>query len=194
MDHLDFKDNKKFAFGKAINYFVCYFILSSIVLIVLWFSLDKLLPYLLVWDFYKWLPLSTLFILLFNTRYKYKTIKYSLDISTQIERFKENNSTKGQLKSKINEYTKYIDRQKTKLDLFKTYSPIPILISIIGFYLGAKDNEIPSFDSPKTIFIAIALVVTFLYFIFLYKSWRRFGFLHTCLNQYQKAYDKLYEN
>jgi hypothetical protein len=186
----DFKDNKKYALVIAVKYFI-FHCLGWTTLIIVAVNFPKLSTYQ---EYTSWTTYAILLIILFKTRNKYYSLKSFLDIFTIIDSYKERENNKGLLKSKINEFNRKIETQKIKFDLIKNFSPIPIAISIITFYLGTKENELPSFNSPKSIFIGIILILLLAYFLWIYKTWRRYSILQRCIGQYQQAYDEQYEN
>lgn len=135
----------------------------------------------------------------------YKELRSLLDIITHIREIKANKeNAKGTLKHFINTYSMSMDREKLKLDLLKSFSPIPVFVFICGIIFSANSeivNILLNTSDPltlgvfslKTTVLVIIILFIIVYIFNIFKAWDRYKFLQFRGLQYQNSYDELKE-
>lgn len=127
----------------------------------------------------------------------YKELKTFYDIKTQISGIKDRVNPKGALKGMINTHTMMLERFKLKLDLLKSFSPIPIVVFISGVFINIDINTgiIPWITEPtistKLIFGLLMMLFIIWYIVSLIVTWDKFKTIQFRNLQYQNEYDKL---
>jgi hypothetical protein len=127
----------------------------------------------------------------------YKDLKNFYNIKTHISEINKRDNPKGALKGMINTHTMMLERFKMKLDLLKSFSPIPIIVFISGIFINIdiKTGIIPWIAEPtistKSIFALFMMLFIIWYSVSLITTWDKFKTLQFRNLQYQNEYDKL---
>lgn len=197
----EMKKNKKKALKYSIWHFAKYYI-SSISFI---FISSYLFNINLNWKSVIAIIIIPALIISFEGRKYYKELKSLMNVYTHIRDIKQRSNPKGNLKKQINIFTMAIERSKLLLDLLKSFSPIPIIVFIIGIIfstnntvilslLNTNDSLTISLFSIKTIISIIIILFITIYALAIISTYDRYKYFQLHGLEYQNAYDELKES
>ncbi|MHC5530548.1 hypothetical protein [Priestia megaterium] len=137
--------------------------------------------------------------LIYKSYKYYKELNGILNIHTHIENIEQRDNPKGELKKMINTHNMMLDRFKLKLDLLKSFSPIPIIVFISGLFVSSQfDTKLTPWVfstvlSGKSLYTITMVMFVAWYIVTIRITWNNYEIMQFRNLQYQNAYDKINE-
>lgn len=134
--------------------------------------------------------------LLYQSHKYYKDLKGLLDINTHISEINQGENPKSKHQQMINTHNMMLERCKLKLDLLKSFSPIPIVIFISGIFVNSDAGmeliyfQLETLFSIESIYTTVVALFLVWYINSIRTSWDKYKTVQLRNLQYQNAYDK----
>ncbi|MDP1394438.1 hypothetical protein Q8G28_13565 [Lysinibacillus capsici] len=121
------------------NYFI-----PTIVIIVVINSLSKWYPKIFSFEnsFFKYGCVLVALYILYSTFKISSQFVYSINFSRLLFELKRENDGEERLLSAYNSYSNYIEENKLRLDIYKSFSPIPIVVFSLGILIKWDFNKL----------------------------------------------------
>ncbi|WP_256816044.1 hypothetical protein [Cytobacillus sp. Bac17] len=199
------KINTEVALKQAINFTVWETIkLLPFLCGIVFFIYTSYSPIMFTLNEKKFLWTGLFIFIIYRTISNFNFLKKSLDHYTFVSELKKNPYPRSELITVINSYKTIADKLKLYIDILKSFSPVPIIVFILGLLLNNKNfsslTAIQSFikklspsNSLDSIYTIFTILVVVLYFWSLFATYFKYKAVQDRLLVVQNAYDEIKE-